>query len=129
MRALFVIMTTIVCGVLCQPFSLRSAEPDMTALLPENTAVDKFFKYSFNHLERGDARSLSMAMMDAYLNLCRAMHGCRQAGMELGELYQRRYVDLKINMDKMQKLGMILQRLISVGRIPEDDDDDDEGAG
>lgn len=119
--ALLLIMLACVLG---QPFGLRSSEPDISAVLPEHTAVDRFFKNSFNNLERGDAKSLSMKMMDAYLDLCRAMHGCREAAVRLGDLYQRRFVDLEISMGKMHKLGMILQRLTNAGRIPEDDDDE-----
>lgn len=108
-----------------QPFGLRSGEePDISEVLPEHTAVDRFFKNSFNHIDRGDVQSLSMKMMDAYSDLCRAMHGCREAASRLGDLYQRRYVDLEMSMGKMRKLGMVLQRLTSAGRIPEDGDEE-----
>ncbi len=123
---LFLVMAFYVCVALCQPFQLRGNEPGLSTLLPENTPVDRFFKYSFNHLERGDVKSLTAVMMDAYLDLCRTMGGCRRAGDMLGELYRRRYVDVEINMGKMHKLGMILQRLITIGRIPEDGDDEED---
>jgi hypothetical protein len=89
--------------------------------LPENTPVSKFFKYSFTRLDEGDARSLAMVMKDAYLNLCKTLHGCREAEFGLEDLYQRRHTELQINVNKMRKLGSLLQRLVAAGRPPEDE--------
>jgi hypothetical protein len=95
-------------------------EPDFSTILPERTPIDKFFKYSFTHLDGGDVKSLAIRMKGVYLNLCKALSGCRQAEVGLEDLYQRRYVELEINIRKMQKLGMLFQRLIASGAIPED---------
>ena len=82
-------------------------------VLPENTPATRFFKYSFSRLEEGDVKSLASVMKAAYFNLCVELHGCDRAEMELEDLYSRRYNELEINMGKMQKLGFLLQRLVS----------------
>ena len=86
------------------------------ALLPENTPVAKFFKYSFTRLDEGDVKSLAIVMKDAYLNLCQTLEGCRDAEYGLEDLYQRRNTELQINVNKMRKLGMLFRRLVVLGR-------------
>lgn len=95
------------CLVLCQGSDMSD--------LPEHTPIAKFFKYSFARLDEGDVKSLAIVMRDAYLDLCLAMKGCRRAENGLEDLFQRRFIELKINMNKMQKLGMVFQRLIAAG--------------
>ena len=90
--------------------------------LPENTPVSKFFKYSFTRLDEGDARSLAMVMKDAYLDLCKTLHGCRDAEFGLEDLFQRRNTELQINVNKMRKLGLLFRRLVAAGRPPPPED-------
>jgi hypothetical protein len=94
---------------------------DMSAVLPENTPTDRFFKYSFTRIDGGDVKSLSILMKEVYLNLCTTLGGCRRTEALLEDLYQRRYVELEINMSKMRKLGLLFQRLIAAGAGGDED--------
>lgn len=87
--------------------------------LPENTPIARFFKQSFNRIDEGDVKSLAIVMRGAYLELCLAMKGCRHAEAGLEDLFQRRFIELKINMNRMQKLGMVLQRLVLADSPPD----------
>lgn len=89
---------------------LRHIEQDM---LPENTPVDRFFKYAFTKLDEGDVKSLVFVVKDVFLDLCATLRGCERAEVELENLYRRRFNELDIHMAKMRKLGMLFQRLVA----------------
>ena len=82
------------------------------SLLPENTPVTRFFKYSFHRLDESDVRTLALVMKDVYAKLCIEVNGCDRAEIELEDLYMRRHNELRINMYKMTKLGFLIQRLV-----------------
>ena len=105
-----VLLFAVVC-VHCKRFNLREASD--LSMLPENTPTARFFKYSFARLDEGDVRSLAVVMKDAYANLCAELRGCERAEAELEDLYRMRYNEMEINMGKMTKLGLLLQRLVA----------------
>lgn len=82
---------------------------DNFSLLPKNIPVTRFFKYSFARLDESDVRSLAAVMKDAYLNLCKKLHGCRDEEFGLEDLCQHRFTELQINVNKMRKSGLLLQ--------------------
>ena len=88
----------------------------MAEFLPESTPAARFFKYSFARLDDGDVKSLAVVMRKEYVKLCIELYGCERAETELEELYRSRYNEAEINMGKMNKLGLLLQRLVAVGR-------------
>ena len=89
-----------------------SREANDMSLLPENTPVTRFFKYSFHRLDESDVRTLALVMKDVYAKLCIEVNGCDRAEIELEDLYMRRHNELRINMYKMTKLGFLIQRLV-----------------
>ena len=84
----------------------------MAAFLPESTPASRFFKYSFARLRDGDTQSLAVVMRGEYKNLCAELKGCERAAAELEEIFRSRYNEAEINMGKMNKLGLLLQRLV-----------------
>ena len=79
--------------------------------MPENTPVARFFKYAFVRLDEGDVKSLAIVMKTAFENVCTELGGCGRAKADLEDLYRRRHNELQISMSKMNKLGLLLQRL------------------
>ncbi len=96
--------------------SILLREANDMSMLPENTPATHFFKYSFYRIDDSDVRSLAFVMKDEYAKFCKELGGCDMAENELVDLYTRRYNELRINMHKMTKLGLLFQRLIGASR-------------
>jgi hypothetical protein len=98
------------------------------SLLPENTPVTRFFKYSFHRLDESDVRTLALVMKDVYAKLCVELNGCDRAEIELEDLYTRRHNELRINMYKMTKLGLLIQRLIGASNNNNNNNNNNHGS-
>ena len=86
---------------------------DMAYFLPEHTPTARFFKYMFARLDDGDVRSLAVVMKGEYTKLCAELEGCEWADFKLRDLYRIRYNEAELNMGKMNKMGLLLQRLVA----------------
>ena len=132
-RALAVIVVVVAAACLAPPVQSRLdslkkgvslRELNDMSLLPENTPITRFFKYSFHRLDESDVRTLAFVMKDVYAKLCVELNGCDRAEIELEDLYTRRHNELRINMYKMTKLGLLFQRLIGASSSSNKHDDD-----
>ena len=86
---------------------------DMAYFLPEHTPTARFFKYMFARLDDGDVRSLAVVMKGEYTKLCAELEGCEWADFKLRDLYRIRYNEAELNMGKINKMGLLLQRLVA----------------
>lgn len=82
-------------------------------MLPENTPSNRFFKHVFTRLDDGDVKSLALVLQKAYLNLCKELHGCPRAEMELEDIFRLKFNDIELSQSKMRRMGLLLQRLFA----------------